>query len=204
MKRRIKTYSTIMADPDWLYNKYGQAGHGAAKKHYPGTGVRAIMEIPVARWGRKDSNLLLWATLPKLDLAIDVMRAWGYKLVTSVPWVKTTPPAADIAKGIGFWFHQPCEILLVCRRGKTPAPKYRPMSMKPDALLVGVDKIRSVFYARRSAHSRKPLSLIEWIESYLPGPYLELYATGERAGWTCWGHKTGWHLDKRGVTRLQD
>lgn len=196
------TFSTIMADPDWKYENFGQAKHGAAKAHYPGSSRNRIESIPLDRWARTDTTLLLWATCPKIDQAIDVMRAWGFGLVTSFPWVKTVPSSAELAKGIGFWSYVPAELLLVCRKGNSPAPRYR-KGEKPDGLLVG-PKGEVVFYARRSAHSRKPLSLIEWVESYLSGPLLELYSTGNRPGWTCWGHQTGYHLAPDGVHSLAE
>lgn len=194
------TYATILADPNWGYANFGAAKHGAARAHYAGSAVEAIGEVPVGRWARKDSTLLLWATFPKLDEAIDVMRAWGFSLVTAVPWVKTAPNKAELAKGIGFWTYGAAELLLVCRRGNARAPNYRSGVEKPDGLLVGEP---CVFYARRGPHSRKPLSLIEWVEAYLPGPYLELYARVDRPGWTCYGHDTGWHLDERGAMPLR-
>jgi N6-adenosine-specific RNA methylase IME4 len=196
-----QTFATILADPDWAYNNYGAAKHGAARAHYAGSTVDFISQIPVRKWARKDSTLLLWATCPKLDQAIDVMRAWGFSLVTSFPWVKTVPSKAELAKGIGFWIYGSAELLLVCRQGKTPAPKYK-KGEKPDGLLVG-EKGECVFYARRGAHSRKPLSLIEWIESYLPGPLLELYARTTRPGWTSWGEDTGYWLDENGVHKIE-
>lgn len=202
-RRRVseKTFATILADPDWEYDNFGAKKHGASRAHYPGSPVRVISSVPVSRWSRRDSTLLLWGTLPKIDQAVDVMRAWGFALVTSVPWIKTTPSSAELAKGIGFWFYGTAELLLVCRRGKARAPRYR-KGEKPDGLLCG-PKGGCVFYARRGPHSRKPISLIEWIESYLPGPLLELYATANRPGWTCYGHDTGWHLSKKGLTRYE-
>lgn len=192
-----QTYATIIADPDWQYANFGAAKHGAARAHYPGTQDDDIARIPVGEWARPDSILLLWATLPKLDVAIDVMRAWGWHLVTAVPWIKTSPKAGDIRRGIGFWFQSSSELLLVCRRGNARAPTQGRKTPKQLGLLVG-EGDRS-FWAPRGAHSRKPPSLVEWVESYLPGPYLELYARQNRPGWTCWGHDTGWHLSARGV-----
>ena len=196
-----KTFATIMADPNWEYSNFGLAKHGAARAHYKGSGVETISKVPVTKWARKDSTLFLWATLPKLDQAIDVMRAWGFSLVTSFPWVKTVPSKAELAKGVGFWTYGTAELLLVCRQGKTSAPKYK-KAEKPDGLLVG-EKGCCVFYARRSVHSRKPLSLIEWIESYFPGPLLELYARADHPGWTCLGEETGWWLDENGAHHIE-
>ena len=198
-----QTFATIMADPPWAYQNFGAKKHGAARGHYAGSAAEVIGSIPVSQWARKDSNLLLWGVNTKADEAIDVMRAWGFGLVTMVPWVKTVPSKEEIAKGIGFWFYGPAEYLLICRKGNTKAPKYKSAKDKPDGFLVG-DKASPVFYARRGPHSRKPLSLIEWTESYLPGPYLELFATGERPGWTCWGEKTGYWLSEDGVEKFDE
>ncbi len=191
------TFATIVADPDWRYQNFGAARHGAARAHYPGTEGTDIGAIPVSKWARPDSILLLWATGPKLDEAIDVMRRWGFSLVTVVPWIKTSPKAGDVRRGIGFWFQSCSELLLVCRRGKARAPAQERKGIKQLGLLVG-DGDRS-FWAPRGAHSRKPPSLSEWAEALLPGPRLELYARQQRPGWTCWGHDTGWHLSERGV-----
>lgn len=196
----MKTYQTIVADPNWGYQNFGAAKHGAAKAHYKGSTVEQISAVPVGQWARPDSILLLWATLPKLDEAIDVMRNWGFSLVTALPWTKTTPTSEDIKRGIGFWFYSTTELLLVCRKGKAKAPKQK-AATKPLGILTG-EKSNAVFYAPLGPHSRKPLSLTEWIESTLPGPYLELYARVDRPGWTCYGNEIGWWLDERGATRL--
>lgn len=195
------TFSAIVADPDWQYDNYGLAKHGAARAHYPGSTVEEISKIPVKRWARSSAILFLWATLPKLDQALDVMRAWGFELVTAIPWIKTLPKKGQIKHGIGFWFHAAAELVLVCRRGKAKGPKQG--DRKPDGLLVG-DRGNPTFWAPRGPHSRKPLSFMEWIESTLPGPRLELYATCTRPGWTCWGHGTGYHLHEGGVLALAD
>ena len=192
----------VIADPPWSYMQWGLKKHGAARAHYPGSTMDEIAAVPVAEWCRPDAILFLWATLPKLDQAIDVMRAWGFSLVTAVPWVKTEPKRGRIRHGIGFWFYTASELVLVCRRGKARAPK-QSTAAKPDALLVG-DRGNPTFWAPRGHHSRKPLSFVEWVESTLPGPRLELYATGTRPSWTCWGHATGYHLYEGGVIMLAD
>lgn len=204
-----KTFPTLLADPNWLYSQFGAKKHGAARSHYALSGIEAIKAIPVGRWARQDSILFLWATMPKLDQAIDVMRAWGFELVTSIPWVKTVPAKQELAKGIGFWVQSSAELLLVCRKGKAKAPAYGSLK-KPDGLLVGGLAAYSrsrVFYSRRGAHSRKPLSLVEWIEGLFPGPLLELYARGNRPGWTCIGHQSGndggQHLCELGAIPLE-
>jgi len=41
--------------------------------------------------------------------------------------------------------------------------------------------------SRKREHSRKPDEQYAIIEACSPGPYLELFARGSRAGWTSWG-----------------
>lgn len=199
-----RTFRFIMADPDWKYDNWTSTKNGAAAAHFPGSSGDSIAEIPVSRWARRDTILFLWTTLPKLDIGIDVMRRWGFELITSIPWVKTAPKKGDIRRGIGFWVQQCAEVLLVCRvkggTGKAPVQTLKNIGLLVDGEGRGPNP---VFYAPRASHSRKPLSLIEWIESTLPGPRLELYATGQRPGWECWGHNTGWHLCASGRERFE-
>lgn len=192
------SWATLVADPDWKYSRFSQAKHGAARAYYEGSTVDYMMDIPVIRWARRNSILLLWVTNPKIFDAVDVARAWGFELVTAWPWIKVVPSKAELAKGIGHWVHQSSEQLWCLRRGKAKAPFYDPLSDKPDGLLCG-PREDMVFYSRRGPHSRKPLSLIEWIESYFPGPYLELYARDTRRGWTTLGGDVGTWLVPRQI-----
>ena len=43
--------------------------------------------------------------------------------------------------------------------------------------------------SQKREHSRKPDEMIKLIEACSPGPYLELFARGEREGWTLWGNQ---------------
>jgi N6-adenosine-specific RNA methylase IME4 len=213
-------FSSCVADPNWGYNNFGLAKHGAARSKYAGSTAEALGKIPVWEWTKPAGNLFLWATGPKIETAIDVLRAWKYHVVTMIPWVKVVPSKGEIKRGVGFWGFSTAEYLLVCRRGNAAMPKYRKPGDKPMMLLCGpkhdprfyekplhddladaelADLGPAAFFAKLGPHSRKPLSLFEWIESYFPGRYLELFARGTRAGWTCVGHETGWHMNEEGV-----
>jgi N6-adenosine-specific RNA methylase IME4 len=48
---------------------------------------------------------------------------------------------------------------------------------------------------RKREHSRKPDEQYEIIEACSPGPYLELFARGNRNGWATWGNQA--HDDYR-------
>lgn len=205
-----QTFATIWADPDWKYDNFGAKKHGAARAHYPGSTEEVVGSIPITKWGRKNTTYFVWMTLPKLQTGFRVLEKWGLEQVTAIPWVKTVPSSAELAQGIGFWSFVPAELLVVARpaRGNGNAPAYgNGKPDKPIGLLVDAEdgdgsKMQRVFYARRGPHSRKPLSLIEWVEAFFPGPFLELYATGERPGWTCWGKNTGVELGSWGARKV--
>ncbi len=50
---------------------------------------------------------------------------------------------------------------------------------------------------REREHSCKPDEQYELIEACSPGPYLEMFARGERKGWKVWGTRR-----MRGMSRL--
>ena len=43
---------------------------------------------------------------------------------------------------------------------------------------------------RKREHSRKPDEIYDIVESCSPGPYLELFARGQRDGWSGWGDQS--------------
>jgi len=200
----IETYSTVMLDPNWQYQQFGQKKHGGARSHYKLATWEEITQFPLHRYLRKDSNVLLWVPIPKLMEGLRVIDAWKLTQVTGIVWVKTTPNKATLAKGIGHWGYSTSEILLVCRQGNPGSPKYKSGIEKPDLLLTGDVNDESVFYSRKGPHSRKPPSLIEWVESYLPGPYAEFFARDTRVGWDTFGFEVGTHLGPEGITRYVD
>ncbi|XWX03228.1 MT-A70 family methyltransferase [Aggregatilineales bacterium SYSU G02658] len=43
--------------------------------------------------------------------------------------------------------------------------------------------------SQKREHSRKPDETYQLIEACSPGPYLELFARGQRPGWVQWGNE---------------
>ncbi len=198
-------HGVIYADPNWSYQNFGAKLHGAAKAHYEVAETVDISKIPVAqKWAAKDCVLLLCATWPKLEDAFAVARAWGFgDYVTGIPWIKTSPNTGNIRTGIGFWFQSTSEMILVFRRGKPPAPDGSKLKKRSPVkgLLCGSE---GQFYAPVKEHSAKPLLIYDWARAKLKGPYLELFARNTIHGWTCWGHETGFHLNKKGVHKYKE
>jgi N6-adenosine-specific RNA methylase IME4 len=167
-----KKYGVIYADPPWKFEAYNEAtGHDrAAANHYTTMDSAAIckLEIPAAF----DAVLFLWATVPMLPQALQVMDAWGFNYKSAIAWIK------DKA-GTGHWAGNRLELLLIGARGDVPAPG--PGEQPPQ-----------VIEAPRGRHSEKPVAFAEVIERLYPTvPKLEMFARAPRAGWDVWGNEVG-------------
>lgn len=193
-----KQYNVILADPPWAYRNFSDKVHGAARSHYRTMAIEDIGRIPVARWAAPGAILLLWGTWPKLPEAMDLLKYWGAEYVTLFPWVKTTPRRESIRTGIGFWAQATSEALIIARfPGKSQKKRKRSPVL---GLLVGASQ---QFYHPIGKHSKKPEGICDWIESLVDGPYLELFATRKRPGWSCWGRVMGYELSAKGVSRCE-
>jgi len=165
-----KKYGVIYADPEWKFETYSAKGklETSAENSYTTSDLDAIKARDVPSISAGDCVLFLWATVPMLPQAIEVMAAWGFTYKSHVIWEKDKG-------GTGYWFINWHELLLVGTRGSIPAPAQG-------------DQWDSVIDAPRGLHSEKPEQFYELIESYFPNiPKIELNARGEREGWDSWG-----------------
>jgi N6-adenosine-specific RNA methylase IME4 len=163
-------YGVIYADPPWRFTSYStETGMDrAADNHYPTMDVEGIAALAVP--AAPDCVLFLWATVPMLPQALEVMRAWGFAYKSNFAWVKDKT-------GTGFWNKNKHELLLVGTRGSIPAP-------------APGEQFDSVIQAPRGAHSAKPFAVHEMIEVMFPTlPRIELFARERFAGWDEWGNE---------------
>ena len=131
-----------MADPPWALAMAGQrkrAKEGTKPEAlpYPTMTLEEICALPVADFAAEDCHLWLWTTNQHLEDGFRVMRAWGFKYLAPVHWVKPT--------GMGNWFVHRSQTMLFGYRQKCrfPLARYRPNvfqtgdpkrhSEKPDA-----------------------------------------------------------------------
>jgi N6-adenosine-specific RNA methylase IME4 len=105
------------------------------------------------------------------------MEHWGFEYKSNLVWHKITKGGQSDGRGVGFYFRNVTEILLFGARGKN--------ARTLDAARTQVNMIQ----ARKREHSRKPDEQYELIESCSPGPFMELFARGARAGWQVWGEQ---------------
>lgn len=119
----------------------------------------------------------MWVPNALLPEGLEVMKAWGFQYKTNIIWEKVRKDGMPDGRGVGFYFRNVTEILLFGIKGD----KNRTL----DAGRSQVNLIRSM----KREHSRKPDEFISLIESCSSGPFLELFARGNRDGWDMWGNQ---------------
>ncbi len=172
-------FKTILADPPWQFqNRTGKvAPEHKRLNRYPTMKLEEIKALPVAEVADENSHLYLWVPNALLIEGLSVMEAWGFQYKTNIVWEKIRNDGGPDGRGVGFYFRNVTELLLFGVRGshmRTLAPGRSQVNL-----------IRS----KKREHSRKPDEMIELIEKCSPGPYLELFARGQREGWTLWGNQ---------------
>jgi len=78
-------------------------------------------------------------------------------------------------------FANTSEFILYGRRGISPNGRDKAID-------------RSWFTWPRGAQSQKPEAFFDLVETYFPGPYLELFARRQRLGWDTWGNEALEHI----------
>lgn len=166
----------ILADPPWTFETYSDKGKDrSAENHYPTMTIDDIKALgPVIRATALDNCLLaLWAVMPRLPDALEVMAAWGFVYKTcGFVWAKTSKNGRW-ATGLGYWTRANAELCLIGTRG-------RPKRLAMD--------VHSLVVAERQAHSVKPAIVHHRLERLVAGPYLELFGRQDRLNWMVWGN----------------
>ncbi len=100
----MNKYQVILADPPWLYSDARtHASAGMARSAYECMQIEDICALPVQKLAADNCMLCLWATMPKLREALQVIDAWGFKYITTGwVWVKMNPSGIGIYSGLGY------------------------------------------------------------------------------------------------------
>lgn len=160
-------FGLVLADPPWRYS-FSRSASRRVENQYPTMELEDICDIFVP--AAENSVLYLWATAPKLREALQVMGAWGFDYRTHAVWAKRRV-------GMGYWFRNRHELLLVGVRGHVSPP---PPALRTPSLLDG----------EHAHHSKKPESVYEMLECQHPEKSkIELFARNLREGWTSWGNE---------------
>jgi N6-adenosine-specific RNA methylase IME4 len=174
---RGRQFGTILADPPWRFqNKTGKvAPEHKRLNRYSTLSLAEIMALPVKAISTEPSHLYLWVPNALLPDGLAVMHSWGFTYKSNIIWHKIRKDGEPDGRGVGFYFRNVTELLLFGVRGKNPR------TLGPGRSQVNFIK------TRKREHSRKPDQQYPIIESCSPGPFLELFARGERKGWSSWG-----------------
>lgn len=164
-------YRTILADPPWPLSLAGQRKRAKERAKpsllpYETMSVDAICRMDVGALAADDCHLWLWTTNQHLEEGFKVMRAWGFKYLAPVHWLKPS--------GQGNWFIHRTQTLLFGYRKHCIFPMARYVAN----IFTTGDPVR---------HSQKPEESFAMIESISPESRLELFARQRRAGWHSWG-----------------
>ena len=163
-------YATIYADPPWRFqNRTGKvAPEHKRLNRYETMELEDIMALPVAQVAAEKSHLYLWVPNALLPDGLAVMKAWGFEYKGNIIWEKVRKDGEPDGRGVGFYFRNVTEILLFGVRGggnRTLPPARSQVNL---------------LRAQKREHSRKPDEFIPLIERCSPGPFLELFARGDR------------------------
>lgn len=172
-----RRFRTLLADPPWQFqNRTGKvAPEHKRLNRYPTMDLRAICDLPVSEVCEDTAHLYLWAPNALLPEGLQVMKAWGFTYKSNLIWHKIRKDGGSDGRGVGFYFRNVTEVILFGTRGAN--------ARTLDAGRRQVNMIQS----RKREHSRKPDEQYALIEACSPGPYLEMFARGERPGWAAWG-----------------
>lgn len=192
-------YDIVYADPPWAHfgdpNKMGAAG-----KEYGLMSQEEVCSMPMRSLLRdpKVGAFFIWATCPRLDLAVDAIRAWGlcYRGV-AFNWIKTKRDGTPIgAQGVPPTSTKPLTELCLLA---TTKPRGRPFPLLSSKILQTVfDDVEDlpegngaeVRAPRTRVHSEKPKIVRDRIVGlYGDRPRIELFARDAADGWARWGNE---------------
>lgn len=165
----MSKYKVIYADPPWSYNnkKTGGSTTSGAVQKYDTMSLEDLKQMDLQ--AADNSILFMWATIPLLDQAFDLMDSWGFEYKTSLVWEK------ENHYGLGYWFRGCVEILMVGIRG----------DVKPFRA-----NMKNIIKAPIQEHSKKPdvfRKLIERI-TFDAQPRIEYFARTRIHGWDTFGN----------------
>lgn len=181
-------YRVIYADVPWSYDNPKGNDPAMGGVTYPTMSLGEIKALPVEEIADKNCGLFLWATMPKLEQAFEVIRSWGFTYTTTTfVWVKTNSKSGGIYSGLGHWTNGNAELVLFGKRG-------RPKRVAKN--------VKQIVMAPRGKHSAKPHEVRNRIVRVMGDvPRIELFARNKYPGWICLGNEVQDGLDIRDALR---
>jgi len=156
-------YRCIVIDPPWSPEDEGDVDQvGRAQPTYATMPLADIEALPVGDDAEDDCHLYLWITNRSLPKGFGLLKAWGFRYVTTLTWCKPSI-------GIGNYFRGSTEHVIFGVRGSLP--------------LLAQD-IGTWFAAPRGpdGHSSKPDEFYALVRRASPGPRAEWFGRRGREG----------------------
>lgn len=172
MKKRHKKYKILYIDPPWTYRNMGNI-QAAASGHYETMSQGDIERLPIGRLAHKNSILFLWATFPKIQEALNAMKAWSFEYKTvGFTYLKTNKNGTPFF-GVGWYTKSNAEVCLIGVKGRPPKKS---------------NSVSSVVVSIHGKHSQKPNIVRDKIVEFCGDlPRIELFATERISGWDAVG-----------------
>jgi N6-adenosine-specific RNA methylase IME4 len=181
-------FHCVLVDPPWRYSQaLGREENGDTTRGgvpYETMSEAEITALPVRDVVAEDCQLYLWCPNSFVEEAYRIARAWSFKPILPITWVKRRP-GGPLQIGLGYHFRGASEQLLYAVRGHPRSKMTGPHGTTGKAW-------STVIEAPRREHSRKPDEAYVMIEDVSEPPRLEMFARPpHRANWTVWGAQAG-------------
>ena len=135
-----KKYDIIYADPPWAYRNMGNI-QATANSHYSTMKQEDIEALPIGQLAKPNSILFMWATFPKMQEALNTIKAWGFEYKTvGFTWIKKNKNGSNFF-GVGWYTKSNAEVCLIGVKGKPPKAS---------------NKVSQIIESVREEHSKKP------------------------------------------------
>jgi N6-adenosine-specific RNA methylase IME4 len=176
-------YDILLADPPWWYNNRttgrGTRFGGGAGAHYrlmKNAELVAMADF-VQSLCADHAVIFMWATGPRLNFAMELVKKWGFRYSTvAFTWLKTTK-RGGLHKGPGNYTASNAEFCIIGIKGSKPPAR----KLVPSAILYP-----------RLRHSEKPPVVRQRVELMYPNARrIELFARHTAPGWDAWGDQIG-------------
>lgn len=156
----MKKYKTIYSDPPWPEYGGGKIKRGA-DRHYPLMKIKEIIALApfINSISEDNCHLYLWVTNNYVEDGYRVLRAWGFRPITIITWLKDKI-------GLGQYYRGITEHCLFGVKGILP---YKVLDGKRQ-------QGRTGFEAPRTKHSMKPHEVRDMIEKVSYPSYVEIFA----------------------------
>jgi len=177
-------YPVIYWDPPWGYDDPGT--DGGVGHEYQTMTFEQLAALPLDTLAAPTCAMFMWATRPRMEEALALIRAHGFEYVNEAfTWVKTKGTNVDGSGkpflGLGRMTRGNTEPCLYARRGK---PK------RADAGVSQVVVTNELIVAPLGQHSAKPPETRELIARLMgETPRVELFARDAVPGWDGWGNQ---------------